>query len=52
MNEEPERWVELAKLAAQEQDPKKLLALAEEINRLLEEKHSSPENPKAKPSAP
>jgi hypothetical protein len=29
------RWMELAKLASQEQDPKKLLALIEEINELL-----------------
>jgi hypothetical protein len=51
MNEKPELWVELAELAAQEQDPEKLLALAEEINRLLEKKHSSPEDAKSEPSA-
>jgi hypothetical protein len=33
-----ERFLELCKLAAQEQDPDKLLALVEEINALLEEK--------------
>jgi len=33
-----ERWMELCKLAANEQDPKRLLSLVEEINRLLEEK--------------
>ena len=33
-----ERWRQLCELAEKEQDPKKLLELAEEINRLLEEK--------------
>jgi len=33
-----ERWRELCRLASVEQDPKKLLALTEEINRLLDEK--------------
>jgi hypothetical protein len=33
-----ERWMELCELAAQERDPAKLLALTEEIDRLLEEK--------------
>ncbi len=33
-----ERWLELAVLAANEQDPAKLLTLIQEINRLLEEK--------------
>ena len=33
-----ERWRMLCAQAAMEQDPKKLLALAEEINRLLHEK--------------
>jgi len=33
-----ERWLELCELAANEQDPKKLMALVQEINRLLEEK--------------
>jgi hypothetical protein len=31
-------WTELCELAANEQDPKKLLELVAEINRLLEEK--------------
>jgi hypothetical protein len=31
-------WMELCEQAAAEQDPKKLLALVEEINRLLLEK--------------
>ena len=33
-----ERWLELCAQAAEEQDPKKLLELVTEINRLLEEK--------------
>ena len=33
-----ERWMELAALAATEQDSNKLLVLVQEINRLLEEK--------------
>lgn len=33
-----EKWLELCELAAKEQDAKKLMALVQEINRLLEEK--------------
>lgn len=33
-----EAWMQLCELAANEQDPEKLLALVKEINRLLEEK--------------
>ena len=33
-----ERWLEFCELVAKEQDPKKLLLLVEEINRLLEGK--------------
>jgi hypothetical protein len=33
-------WTELCELAANEQDPKKLLELVAEINRLLEEKEA------------
>ncbi|HLO31410.1 MAG TPA: hypothetical protein VK249_19825 [Anaerolineales bacterium] len=36
--ENREEWMELCALAAKEQDPKKLLALTQEIARLLEEK--------------
>jgi hypothetical protein len=36
--ETKERWMELCEQAAVEQDTTKLLRLAEEINRLLEEK--------------
>lgn len=50
MQENRERWMELAELAASEQDPKKLMALVSEINRLLEEKRARlkgvpPDNP-------
>ena len=40
MKENLERWQELCKQAAVEQDPKKLHALIIEINRLLEEKEN------------
>ena len=33
-----ERWLQLAQLAAVEQNPEKLIVLVQEINRLLEEK--------------
>jgi hypothetical protein len=36
--EKKERWLELAHLITEEQDPQKMLALVEELNRLLEEK--------------
>jgi hypothetical protein len=36
--ENHEKWMELCALAAKEQDPAKLLALTQEIARLLEEK--------------
>ena len=35
MQENQERWKELCALAALEQDPKRLLELTQEINRLL-----------------
>jgi len=35
-----ERWRELCKLAAIEEDPIRLLALVQEINRILEEKEA------------
>jgi hypothetical protein len=37
-NDKSEMWIELAALAAQEDDPKKLLALVAEINRLLDKR--------------
>jgi hypothetical protein len=36
--ESKERWLKLAELAAVEQDPEKLVALTQEIVRLLDEK--------------
>lgn len=36
--EKKEKWLELCAQAAKEQNPQKLLALVEEINRLLEGK--------------
>ena len=39
MRENQERWLDLCALAAKEQDPTKLLALTQEINRLWDEKH-------------
>jgi hypothetical protein len=38
VQENQERWLELCALAAKEQDPTKLLALTQEINRLWGEK--------------
>ena len=38
MNENEERWKELCKQAATEQDPHKLSELVTEINRLLKER--------------
>jgi len=38
MRENTERWMELAKLAATEQDPIKMLELVREVNELLEKK--------------
>jgi hypothetical protein len=40
MRENEERWMELRRIAAVEQDPDKLHALIIEINRLLEEKEN------------
>ena len=36
--ENREKWMELCEQASKEQDPEKLLALVQEINRLLETK--------------
>jgi hypothetical protein len=40
MQKTRERWMELAELAANEQDPKKLMALIVEINQLLGQKQA------------
>jgi hypothetical protein len=45
-----ERWMELAELAANEQDPNKLMALVAETNELLEQKRKRLEN--ARPPNP
>jgi hypothetical protein len=37
-SETKERWMEFCEQAAKEPDPEKLIALVEEINRLLQEK--------------
>lgn len=38
MKEKTERWMELCKLVAKEQDPDRMLELIEELNELLEAK--------------
>jgi hypothetical protein len=38
-NETKERWVHVCELAAQEQDPDRLMMLVEELNELLTQKH-------------
>jgi hypothetical protein len=38
MRENRERWMELAELAANEQDPDKLMELVRELNELLDKK--------------
>jgi hypothetical protein len=41
----PERWRQLCELASKEPDSKKLLALVEEINRLLETRRNNSSEP-------
>jgi hypothetical protein len=48
--EQTERWQELCAQAAGEKDPDKLLALVQEINRILEDR-SRHSNPLVKPEA-
>lgn len=52
MEEKRERWMQLAELAAYEQDPDKLIELVKEINRLLDEKQNRLDHARkpAKPS--
>jgi hypothetical protein len=52
MQNNRERWMELAELAANEQDPQKMLELVREINDLLEQKQNRLNHlpPKPKPS--
>jgi hypothetical protein len=47
MQKDRERWLELAELAADEQDPNKLLALVNEINALLDKKQKRLQGPAA-----
>jgi hypothetical protein len=42
VRETKDRWRELCELAEREQDPKKLIELAKEIDRLLAEKQDPP----------
>ena len=51
MREKRERWKELCELAAQEQDPQKLLELTREINDLLLGKRRRLERPDDEPAA-
>lgn len=46
-----ERWLELAELAANEQDPDKLMLIVREIDQLLQEKENRLRRP-GTPSAP
>jgi hypothetical protein len=48
MREDHEKWMELCDRVSKEQDREKLMALIEEINRLLEEKKErlAPQKPK------
>jgi len=39
-NQQKEHWLELAERASAEQDPKKLLVLVQELNRLLDEREA------------
>jgi hypothetical protein len=45
--EKRERWEQLCKQAADEQDPEKLMELVDEINRLLDEKEQRLKQQKA-----
>jgi hypothetical protein len=38
IGKQKEKWMEVCELAVSEQDPKKLMALIKEIDRLLDEK--------------
>ena len=46
-----ERWQHLCELAAEEQDPEKLLDLVKEINRLLEAKEARLKMLRSQPSS-
>lgn len=48
--EDKERWQILCELAAKEQDPDKLFAMTQEINRLLEEKEAGLKEARKQPA--
>jgi hypothetical protein len=50
MQKNKERWIELCELAAVEQDSKKLVALTQEINRLLREKQDRLDHARKNPT--
>ena len=50
--EQKERWMELCEMAVKEQDPDKLLALTQEINRLLEDKEGRLKRARQRPANP
>ena len=52
MQDKKERWMELCEQAAVEQDPKKLIALTTEINRLLGEKQTRLDGLRKNPAKP
>jgi hypothetical protein len=47
--EAKERWMELCEQVSQEQDPRKLMALVAEIDRILEERQDRINQPRAEP---
>lgn len=50
MQTKKERWMELCEQAAVEQDSKKLVALTQEINRLLQEKQDRLDHARKNPA--
>jgi hypothetical protein len=52
MQQNRERWMQLAELAANEQDPDKLMKLVDEINLLLAQKQDRLRNLPPKPKKP
>ena len=49
MREDLERWMELAQLAADDQDPEKLMKLVTEINELLIKKEARLKEQRSQP---
>ena len=52
MREKKERWMELAKLAAHEEDPERFMEIIREIDRLLEDKLSRIRSDRTRPGNP